>query len=97
MKMVSEADLRDFFRNKAVKRMYIIQGANGRYQIVVTLTWKPGDWHLMNAKKKPRQWASLDRLARHIANEYGSDQPPTYLVLHTGEKETDEADEETSE
>ena len=41
MKAISEAELADFVRNKAVKRMYIVQGANARYQIIVTLTWKP--------------------------------------------------------
>ena len=87
MKAISEAELADFVRNKAVKRMYIVQGANARFQIIVTLTWKPGDWNLVNAKKKPRQWASLDRLTRHIINEYGNELPPINLVLYSKEKE----------
>lgn len=85
MNAISEADLTDFIRNKAVKRMHIIQGANGRYRIIVTLTWKPGDWNLVNAKKNPRQWASLDRLTRHILNEYGGDLPPINLILYSEE------------
>ena len=87
MKSISEAELADFVRNKAVKRMYIVQGANARYQIIVTLTWKPGDWNLVNAKKKPRQWASLDRLTRHIINEYSNELPPINLVLYSKEME----------
>jgi DNA-binding XRE family transcriptional regulator len=87
MKAISEAELADFVRNKAVKRMYIVQGANARYQIIVTLTWKSGDWNLVNAKKKPRQWASLDRLTRHIINEYGNELPPINLVLYSKEME----------
>lgn len=87
MKAISEAELVDFVRNKAVKRMYIVQGANARFQIIVTLTWKQGDWNLANAKKNPRQWASLDRLTRHIINEYGKELPPINLVLYSKERE----------
>ncbi len=81
MKAISEAELVDFARNKVVKQMYIVQGENARYTIIVTLTWKPGDWNVVNAKKKPREWASLDRLTRHIINEYGNELPPINLVL----------------
>ncbi len=92
MNAVSEGEVADFIRNKAVKRMNIIQTDGGKYRIVVTLTWKPGDWNLVNARRQPRKWASLDRLARHIINEYGGDLPPINLVLRGGKQE-----EETGE
>ncbi len=87
MNAVSEAEVADFVRNKAVKRMSIIQNEDGKYRIVVILTWKPGEWLLVNARKQPRKWVSLDRLARHIINEYGGDLPPINLVLRGGKLE----------
>ena len=91
MNAVSEAEVADFIRNKAVKRMNIIQTDDGKYRIVVTLTWKTGDWNLVNARRHPRKWASLDRLSRHILSEYGEDLPPINLVLGANlEKTADE-------
>jgi hypothetical protein len=84
---VNEAELSDFIKNKAVKRLNIVQTESGKYQIVVNLTWKEGDWNLVTTRKTIREWASLDRLARHIRESYGI--PPTVnLVLHNLEIET---------
>lgn len=71
MNTVSEAELTDFVKNRAVKRLNIIQNESGRYKIVVNLTWKEGDWNLVTTRKTIREWASLDRLARHIQENYG--------------------------
>lgn len=81
MNIVTKAEVADFIQNKAVKRMSIIQTEDGKYRIVVILTWKPGEWHLVNARKHPRKWASLDRLARHIVSTYGAELPPMNLAL----------------
>jgi hypothetical protein len=35
------------------------------------LTWKEGDFHLVTTRKTIREWASLDRLARHIRDNCG--------------------------
>jgi len=71
MNTLSEAELTDFVRNRAVKQFTIVQGASGKYRIVVNLTWKEGDWNLLTTRKTTREWASLDRLARHIRENYG--------------------------
>jgi len=71
MNTVSEAELADFVRNKAVSQLNIVQGASGKYRIVVNLTWKEGDWHLLTLRKTIREWVSLDRLAHHIRKHYG--------------------------
>lgn len=81
MNTISEAELTDFIKNKAVKWLDIVQGENGKYQIEITLTWKKGDWRLVTTRGKPREWASLDRLARHITEKYGGSIPSISLVL----------------
>jgi hypothetical protein len=80
MSTISESDLIDCVRNKAVKKLHIIQDPNGKFRIVVNLTWKEGDFDLITTRRKPREWASLDRLARHIQENYGVI-PPITLTL----------------
>lgn len=79
---IGEAELVDFIKNKAVKRLNIVQNDN-KYQIIVNLTWKDGDFTLITTRKTPREWASLDRLARHICEKYNGDLPPINLLLKT--------------
>ena len=81
MNTLSAAELTDFVRNKAVKRLNVVQNGVEKYQIVVNLTWKEGDWHLVTTRKTIREWASLDRLARHIRENYGIP-PAISLSLH---------------
>lgn len=74
MNTITESELIDAVRNKAVTRLHIAQNkADSRYRIVINLNWKKGDWPLVTARKKtPREWASLDRLALHIKEKYGA-------------------------
>jgi len=71
MNTLSEAELTDCFRNNAVSQLKIVQGESGKYRIIVNLTWKEGDWHLLTLRKTTREWVSLDRLAHHIRKHYG--------------------------
>jgi hypothetical protein len=80
MSTISEFDLIDCVRNKAVTKLNIIQDPNGKFRIVVNLTWKEGDFDLIPTRRKPREWASLDRLARHIQENHGAI-PPISLTL----------------
>lgn len=82
MNTVSESELTDFVKNKAVKKLQIVENEAGKYRIVINLTWKEGDWHLVTTRGKPREWASLDRLARHINEKYDGELPPISLSLH---------------
>jgi hypothetical protein len=72
MNTITEAELVDFVKNKAVKRLNIVQSKGDKYEIVITLTWKEGDWKLVTTRGKPREWACLDRLARHCKEKYGA-------------------------
>jgi hypothetical protein len=83
MNGINQAELVDFVRNRAVTRFRIIQNAANNYQIVINLTWKEGDLNLVTARGKPREWASLHRLARHIQEEYLGHLPPIDLTLNT--------------
>lgn len=85
MNTLSEAELTDFVKNKAVRRLSIVQNEAGKYQIIVNLTWKEGDWNLVTTRKTIREWASLDRLARHIRENYGIP-PAIALSLQHSEK-----------
>lgn len=79
---ISEIELVDNLENKAVKNMAIVQGEDGKFQIYVTLTWKEGRQLLETQRKKPRMWASLDRLVRHINTKYGK-VPVIHLELRS--------------
>lgn len=81
MNTISESELADFIKNKAVKKLHIAQNEDRKYEIVITLTWKEGDWNLITTRGKPREWASLDRLARHIQEKYQGTLPPINLTL----------------
>lgn len=81
MNTISESELADFVKNKAVKKLHIIQNDAEKYEIFATLTWKEGDWHLVTTRGKPREWASLDRLSHHIREKYGGTLPPISLTL----------------
>jgi len=67
---ISEQDLIDNLESMAVKKMSLVQGNNGKFEIYVSLTWKEGQQRLETQRKKPRTWASLDRLVRHINRKY---------------------------
>lgn len=63
---VTEADLIDYLRNRAVHKLRIYENANGRYELRIQVSWKGGELQLITARKKPREWASLDRMVRHF-------------------------------
>lgn len=67
---ISEQELVDNLASKAVKSMALVQGEDNKFRIYVTLTWKEGRQLLETQRKKPRTWASLDRLVRHINSKY---------------------------
>lgn len=68
---ISETELVDNLESKAVKSMTFVQGEDDKFRIYVILTWKEGRQLLETQRKKPRTWASLDRLVRHINTKYG--------------------------
>jgi len=87
MSEVSEAELTDFLKNKAVKKINIIQNKTNKYQISIILTWKEGEWHLTTTRGKFREWVSLDRLTNHMRKKYNGVLPPITLKLNTNRPE----------
>lgn len=82
MNAISEAEFTDYLQNKVVKRINIVQSDAGKYRIVIALTWKKGEWDLLTTRGKPRQWASLDRLVRHLHEQYGGALPKITLTIN---------------
>ena len=78
---IYEAELIDAFMNNAVQKIKIIQTNTDKYQIVITLSWKEGDWKLATTRNTPREWVSLDRLTHHIIHKYHNFCSPINLVL----------------
>lgn len=76
-----EAELIDLVKNKAVKKLIISQKESGGYLVSATLTWKEGIWNLTTTRGIRREWASLDRLVRHINDVYEEPIPHIELVL----------------
>ena len=66
MNGISESELALVVKSRAIKRMHILQTEIGRFRIHVTLNNQDGDLELLTFRKKPREWASLDRLIKHI-------------------------------
>ena len=77
---ISESDLALSVKNRVVRHVIITQTAGGRYQITVDLTWRKEQLTLVTARKKVREWVSLDRLVAHIQDSYGNP-PPITLKL----------------
>ena len=71
MSTISEADLLDNARNRAIRRIQIVQSENRKYQLIVNLIWKEGDLVVVTTRKKPREWVNLNRLALHMIENYG--------------------------
>lgn len=72
MSTIFESELEDAGRNKAIKKLHIVQQTNSRFVLVVTLKWKEGEFTLVTQRKNVREWVSLDRLTLHIQDNYGA-------------------------
>ncbi|WP_157008195.1 hypothetical protein [Xenophilus azovorans] len=68
---LTDEDLKKFALAGALKSINVFRLESGKYRIVVSLTWKTGDYLLITYRKKPREWASLDRLMKHVEANYG--------------------------
>ena len=57
--------------NRAIERLRIQQLDNGRYSLIVKLTWRDAELTLITQRKKIRGWANLGLLLEHIKDHYG--------------------------
>lgn len=76
---ISEQELINNLEGKAVQRLRLVQDEDLRFRIYATLSWKENEQLLETQRKKPRAWASLDRLVEHIKNKY---RPMPVIELH---------------
>jgi hypothetical protein len=75
---IAERDVLLCIRSGAVRRFYIMETSAGQYRLRVSLTFEPHDFEVASARGMPREWASLDSLAKQIRNKFGS---PCGIVL----------------
>jgi hypothetical protein len=78
---VTETDLLLGIASGALRRLTIVETEARKYRLHVSLTAESDEHFLVNARGQPRQWSSLDSLARLIRCKYGS---PTTVVLSFG-------------
>lgn len=67
---LTETAFIEYAENKAVEALSIIQTEQGRYVLVVKLTWKDGLSVLETTRNTIREWIDFDRLAKHISEKY---------------------------
>jgi hypothetical protein len=71
MEPIFEKDLVLAGQNNAIESLRIQQLDDGRYAVIVKLTWRSDELVQMTQRKQVRGWADLDRLLDHIRNNYG--------------------------
>lgn len=67
---ITEPNLAEQFKEKAVKTVVIDQVAGG-YEVQVTLNWRASGTPLRvttQRTKQPKTWSNLERLAQHLRN-----------------------------
>lgn len=84
MNPISESELVLVMRSKAVRNLHIIQTDEGKYRVIVNLTNQEEALELVTFRKTRREWASLDRLAKHMREKYVGI-PSIILTLYSGE------------
>lgn len=71
MEPIYEKDLILAGKNKAIGSLRIQQLDNGKYSVIVKLTWCKDELVQTTQKNRVRCWADLDRLLDHIKGNYG--------------------------
>lgn len=84
MNVISESELVLVVRSKALKTLHIMQTNEGKYRINVNLKNQETVLDLVTFRKTPREWASLDRLVKHIQSKYIG-VPSIILTFYSGE------------
>jgi len=81
LRSITERDLLLYIRSRVLRRLTIVQTASGLYRLVVSLSVDRHDLVLASARGSPREWSSLDSLAKQIRCKYGS--PPSVALSLT--------------
>ena len=72
LRSIAERDLLLYIRSRVLRRLTIVQTGSGLYRLVVSLTVERHNLVLASARGSPREWSSLDSLAKQIRCKYGS-------------------------
>lgn len=70
MEPIYEKDLVLAGKNNAIESLRIQQLDNGKYSVLVKLTWRTDEVVQTTQKNRVRTWADLDRLLDHIKSNY---------------------------
>lgn len=73
MHTITETDLVRAARYQAIKSIRVEETPDERYRTHITVMTEGHlrEKILITQRKTPREWASLDRLVKHIRNSYG--------------------------
>ena len=86
MHTITETDLVRAAQYKAIKRIRIEETPDSKYRTHITIMKEDHEQTLITQRKAPREWASLDRLVKHIRNSYGVI-PSITLSLHYNQEQ----------
>lgn len=89
---IGERDLLLYIRSRVLRRLTIVQTGSGLYRLVCSLTVERHDFVLASARGAPREWSSLDSLAKQIRRKYGSPASIALSLDHSSSLSTDQGD-----
>lgn len=69
---LTEQGFLDNVENDAVESLTIIQTKEGKFILVVKLTWKESLNVIVTMRRTVREWVNFDRMAKHISEKYPS-------------------------
>lgn len=82
MHAIVEQELLDYASNNVLKAFTVRETAEGRFTLIVSVTWREGDCILTSARKNPRFWASLNTLTKYIKDLNKPDIPIQLVLYH---------------
>ena len=89
---IGERDLLLYIRSRVLRRLTIVETSRGSYQLVVSLSVERHDLVLASARGAPREWSSLDSLAKQIRRKYGSPASVALTFHHSSSLSIDLSD-----
>jgi hypothetical protein len=66
MYAIDEHELMDYAANGVITQFKIHETDEGRFCLLLTVSWKEGDCILTSARKTPRIWANVNTLANFL-------------------------------
>ncbi|ENG0237326.1 MULTISPECIES: hypothetical protein [Burkholderia cepacia complex] len=66
MNAIDEQELMDYAANGVISHFKIRETDEGRFCLVLTVSWKEGECILTSARKTPRLWANVNTLAEYL-------------------------------